>query len=60
MPYSCHMRTTVELEAELLDQARAASFSNGITLRQFFIDAVQSHLSPQRRKFRRPPPVFGW
>jgi len=53
------MRTTVELPDELLAEAKSSAALNGISLRQFFIEAVQSRLAPGKRKLRKPPPAIG-
>ena len=53
------MRTTIELPDELLTLARNSAAVNGISLRQFFIEAVQSRLAPEKRKFRKAPPAIG-
>jgi hypothetical protein len=53
------MRTTIELPDELLTQVRALAALSGVSLRQFFTDAIKEKVNPQPRKVRRPPPVFG-
>jgi len=53
------MRTTVELPDELLDAAKATAAAAGVSLRQFFIEAVQQKLTPGRTKIRTSPPVIG-
>jgi hypothetical protein len=53
------MRTTIELPDELLTLARNSAAVNGISLRQFFIEAVQSRLAPEKRKVRKTPPAIG-
>jgi hypothetical protein len=53
------MRTTIELPDELLARAKSGASLNGITLRQFFIEAVQARLAPQKRKLRKAPPAIG-
>jgi hypothetical protein len=53
------MRTTVELPDELLRQAKTLAASEGISLRNLFIEAVRLRLSPPRVKTRRPPPEIG-
>ena len=55
----CHMRTTVELPDDLLAQAKGSAALSGISLRQFFIEAVRSRLVPERRKVRKAPPAIG-
>jgi len=53
------MRTTIELPDELLALAKSNAALNGISLRQFFIEAVKSRLAPDRRKLRKAPPAIG-
>ena len=53
------MRTTIELPDELLAQAKVSAAVSGISLRQFFIEAVQSRLAPAKPKVRRVPPGVG-
>lgn len=53
------MRTTIELPDELLTRAKVEAVSSGISLREFFIQAVQQKLAPERKKIRRDPPVIG-
>jgi hypothetical protein len=52
------MRTTIELPDELLVQAKSRAALSGISLREFFIDAVKQKLAPPA-KTRRPLPVVG-
>jgi hypothetical protein len=52
------MRTTIELPDELLSAARSRAAQEGVSLREFFIDAVRQRLMPAR-KIRRPPPRVG-
>jgi hypothetical protein len=53
------MRTTIELPDELLQQAKLRAIALGISLRQFFIEAVETRLAPPQVKTRRRPPVIG-
>ncbi len=53
------MRTTVELPDDLLTQAKIRAASEGISLREFFIAAVQQKLCPPAAKVRRQPPMVG-
>ena len=53
------MRTTIELPDELLALAKSTATLNGISLRQFFMEAVQSKLAPEKRKVRKSPPAIG-
>ena len=52
------MRTTIELPDELLEQARSKAALSGISLGEFFIEAVKQKLEPPA-KTRRPLPVVG-
>jgi hypothetical protein len=49
------MRTTIELPDELLARAKSNAALSGISLKEFFIEAVEQRLA----KTRRPPPVVG-
>jgi hypothetical protein len=51
------MRTTIELPDELMTQAKSRAALAGVSLRQFFIEAVEQKLAPPPRKVRRDPPV---
>ena len=53
------MRTTVELPDELLLQAKGQAASAGISLREFFVEAIKQKLAPSKAKVRRPPPEIG-
>jgi hypothetical protein len=53
------MRTTIELPDELLAQAKSSAALKGISLRQFFIEAVKFRLAPEKRKVRKAPPAIG-
>ena len=53
------MRTTIELPDELLAQAKSSAALNGISLRQFFIEAVRHRLAPEKQKVRKSPPGIG-
>ena len=59
MPYLWHMRTTIELPDELLLMAKTRAAQRGISLRNFFIEAVGKSLAPEKPKVRRPPPSVG-
>jgi hypothetical protein len=59
MPYLWHIRTTIEMPDEMLEAAKSRAAAAGISLRQFFIDAVQNKLAPERKKMRTEPPVIG-
>jgi len=52
------MRTTIELPDELLKQAKSNAALAGISLREFFIHAVQQKLATPPVKTRRPVPVI--
>jgi hypothetical protein len=53
------MRTTIELPDELLTQAKSRAAKAGITLRQFFVEAIELKLAPASVKTRRTPPSVG-
>jgi plasmid stability protein len=53
------MRTTIELPDELLAKAKVRAASRGVSLKQFFIQAIEQTLAPERVKVRRPPPAIG-
>ena len=53
------MRTTVELPDELLRKAKSRAAVAGVSLRHFFIEAVEQKLAPESHKVRREPPVIG-
>jgi hypothetical protein len=53
------MRTTIELPDELLALAKSNAALHGISLRQFFIEAVRYRLEPVKPKVRKAPPAIG-
>jgi hypothetical protein len=53
------MRTTIELPDELLVQAKSRAALAGVSLREFFVQAVAHELAPANKKTRRDPPVVG-
>ena len=53
------MRTTIELPDELLSCAKSRAALEGISLKEFFVQAIQQKLTPEKKKIRRPPPVAG-
>jgi hypothetical protein len=53
------MRTTIELPDELLAQAKSRAALRGISLKEFFIQAIEQTLAPEKAKVRRPPPAIG-
>ncbi len=53
------MRTTVELPDNLLKQAKTQAAATGVSLRQFFVEAIELRLNHQAAKTRRAPPVIG-
>jgi hypothetical protein len=53
------LRTTIELPDELLALAKSTAALRGISLRQFFIEAVQYRLAPERLKVRKARPAIG-
>ena len=50
------MRTTVELPDNLLEQARQRANETGVSLKQFFVSAVEQRLAVPN-KLRRDPPI---
>ena len=53
------MRTTIELPDQLLARAKSRAASAGVSLKQFFVEAIEQKLAPENRKTRRPPPAIG-
>ena len=53
------MRTTIELPDTLLVMAKTRAAQRGISLRNFFIEAIGKALAPEGPKGRRPLPVIG-
>ena len=53
------MRTTIELPDNLLKQAKSRAAVAGVSLRQFFVEAIELKLTPESGKARRTPPVIG-
>jgi hypothetical protein len=53
------MRTTIELPDELLICAKNRAALAGMSLKEFFIQAIQQKLTPEKKKIRRPPPAIG-
>ncbi|MBL8209893.1 MAG: hypothetical protein JNK87_04245 [Bryobacterales bacterium] len=54
------MRTTIELPDDLVRRAESAAAQSGISLREFFVEAVEMRLQVGRAKTgRRPRPVIG-
>jgi hypothetical protein len=53
------MRTTIELPDQLLNEAKSRAALRGISLKDFFIEAIEQTLAPEKHKVRRPPPVIG-
>lgn len=51
------MRTTIELPDALLAQAKVRAAQRGVSLRNFFIEAVGKAVAPEKPKVRRPPPT---
>jgi hypothetical protein len=54
-----YMRTTIELPDKVLERATVCAARDGISLQQFFLEALEQKLSPRSRKIRREPPVMG-
>jgi hypothetical protein len=53
------MRTTIEMPDELLVQAKGRAAMAGVSLRDFFIEAVRQKLEAVPKKVRRAPPTIG-
>jgi hypothetical protein len=53
------MRTTIELPDELLSNAKSRAAIAGISLKEFFIEAIEEKLAPRKIRVRRPPPSIG-
>jgi hypothetical protein len=53
------MRTTVELPDQLLKRAKSRAALSGVSLKEFFIEAIEQRLAPPSQKTRRPPPAVG-
>ncbi len=53
------MRTTIELPDELLKLAKSMAALEGVSLRQFLIDAVRFRIAPGKTKVRKHPPMIG-
>lgn len=53
------MRTTVELPDRLLEQARQRASNSGVSLKQFFVSAVEQRLAVSNKVRRDPPAVNG-
>ena len=49
----------VELPDELLSWAKSQAALTGISLKEFFIDAIEQRLAPRSPKTSRPPPAIG-
>jgi hypothetical protein len=52
------MRTTIELPDELMTRAKVQAAQEGISLKRFFISAMEGRLVPEKKKTRREPPVI--
>ena len=53
------MRTTIELPDELLTRAKSQAALKGVSLKEFFIDALEQKLAATPKKVRRPFPIVG-
>jgi hypothetical protein len=53
------MRTTIELPDKLLARAKSQAALQKISLKKFFIQAIECRLAPQNTKVRRPAPTIG-
>ncbi len=51
------MRTTIELPDNLLMRARSEAALAGVSLKEFFVSAIEQKLVTNRVKHRRPPPM---
>jgi hypothetical protein len=52
------MRTTIELPDKLLARAKSRAALEGISLKDFFIVALEQKLAPPPKKARKPPPLI--
>ena len=52
------MRTTVELPDDLLSAAKIRAIKDGVSLREFFTEAIRQSLT-RGEKVRREPPHVG-
>ena len=63
MAHLWHMRTTIEMPDDLLSRAKSAAALSRISLRAFFIEAVEEKLtatiSSKPVKVRKAPPAIG-
>jgi hypothetical protein len=53
-----YMRTTIELPDNLLMRAKSEAALAGVSLKEFFISAIEQKLVPKPAKHRRPPPMI--
>jgi len=53
------MRTTVELPDHLLEHARRKANETGVSLKQFFVSALEQRLAVPDKMRRDPPVVEG-
>ena len=53
------MRTTIELPDQLLKRAKSEAALRGVSLRTFFVEAVEGKLAASPRKGRRALPLIG-
>ena len=53
------MRTTIELPDDLLARAKSSAALSGVSLKEFFIEAVEQKLAPRQARTRRPPLAIG-
>jgi len=53
------MRTTIEMPDDLLQHAKSTAALKGLSLRQFFLNAVQHELVQAKPKIRKVPPSIG-
>jgi hypothetical protein len=53
------MRTTIELPDELLQKARQQAAESGVSLKEFFISALERRLATPVKLRREPPTIPG-
>ena len=53
------MRTTIEVPDDLLVRARTTAAHSGLSLKQFFISAIEVKLASLSAKTRHSPPEIG-
>jgi hypothetical protein len=53
------MRTTLEMPDSVLTRAKSEAALAGVSLKEFFIEAVEMRLAANSKKSRRVPPRIG-